>query len=109
MGIDSSREEEQEAAQLDSVLDDLRSRHGDFDEEAVLLKMYQGMDPEAAVQSWEQSIQQAINRRSSAKPPPMVLGGNGSVPHGGVDPSKLGDKDRRSYIAQQLQAVIDNQ
>lgn len=109
MGYDSNRQEEQEAAQLDSVLNDLHSRHGNFDEDHVLLRMYQGMDPEAAVQDWTESIQQAINSRQSAKPPPMVLGGNGSVPHGGVDPSKMGDADRRSYIAQQLQAVIDNQ
>jgi hypothetical protein len=109
MGYDSNRQEEQEAAQLDSVLEGLHSRYGDFDEDHVLLRMYQGMDPDSAVQDWGESIQQAINSRQSAKPPPMVLGGNGSVPHGGVDPSKLGDADRRKYIAQQLQAVIDNQ
>lgn len=109
MGYDSRNQEQEEAAQLDSVLDDLHSNYGEFDEDAVLLRMYQGMDPDSAVQSWGESIQQAINSRQSAKPPPFVLGGNGSVPHGGVDPSKMGDKDRRSYIAQQLQAVIDNQ
>lgn len=109
LGYDSNRQEEQEAAQLDEVLNDLHSQYGDFDEEHVLLRMYQGMDPDSAVKDWESSIQQAINSRQSAKPPPFVLGGNGSVPHGGVDPTKLSDKDRRSYIAQQLQAVIDNQ
>lgn len=109
MGYDSSRQEDEEAAQLDGVLDDLHSRYGEFDEDAVLLRMYQGMDPDSAVKDWDQSIQQAINSRQSTKPPPMVLGGNGSVPHGGVDPTKLSDADRRKYIAQQLQAVIDNQ
>lgn len=109
MGYDSSRQEDQEAAELDAVLDDLHSSFGDFDEDAVLLRMYQGMDPESAVRDWDQSIQQAINSRQSAKPPPMVLGGNGSVPHGGVDPTQMSDTERRAYIAQQLQAVIDNQ
>lgn len=109
MGYDSKSKEQEESDQLDSVLSDLHSNYGDFDEDAVLLRMYQGMDPDAAVRDWDESIQQAINSRQSAKPPPYVLGGNGSVPHGGVDPSKLGDEDRRNYIAQQLQAVIDNQ
>jgi len=108
LGFDSSRQEEQEAAELDNVLGQLHSQFGEFDEEAVLLKMYHGMDPVQAVQEWEQSIQQAIDGRQSIKPPPRVLGGNGSVAHGGVDPSKMGDKERRAYIAQQLQATIDN-
>lgn len=109
MGFDSNQQEAQEAAQLDEVLNDLYDRHGDFDEQAVLLRMYHGMDPDAAVADWDESIQQAINNRQSAKPPPFVLGGNGSVPHGGVDPKSLSDTDRRKYIAEQLQAVIDNQ
>lgn len=109
MGYDSNQQEEQEARQLDEVIDGLHSQYGDFDEDHVLLRMYQGMDPDAAVQDWSESIQQAINSRQSAKPPPMVLGGNGSVPHGGVDPKSLSDTDRRRYIAEQLQAVIDNQ
>jgi len=109
MGQDSRYQEEQEAQQLDQVIQGLHSKYGDFDEDAVLLKMYQGADPDQAVQAWNDAIQKAINSRQSAKPPPMVLGGNGSVPHGGVDPSKLGDEDRRNYIAQQLQAALDNQ
>jgi len=109
MGYDSNQQEQEEAAQLDEVIGELHSEYGDFDEDAVLLRMYQGMDPDAAVADWSESIQQAINSRQSAKPPPMVLGGNGSVPHGGVDPTKMSDADRRNYIAQQLQAVIDNQ
>jgi len=109
MGADSRAQEQEESAQLDSVLEDLHSRYGEFDEDSVLLRMYKGMDPDSAVKNWGESVQQAINSRQSTRPPPMVLGGNGSVPHGGVEPAKLGDKDRREYIAKQLQAVIDNQ
>jgi hypothetical protein len=107
LNSDTQYQQDQEDAQLDGLLEQMHQSFGDFDEEAVLLKMYQGMEPEEAIQSWNDSIQQQINSRTSQRPPPLVMGGNGSVPQGGPDPSKLNTEDRKNFITQALLAARD--
>ena len=104
---DTQNQAAQEDAELEDVLQQLHQQYGDFDEEAVLVKMYQGLDPEQAIHAWNDQVQELINNRVSRRVPPPVLGGNGSVPAGGVEPSKLSDNDRRKYVADMLEAARD--
>lgn len=80
----NSRQKESEAAEdaeLDETFSSLRESHGDFDEDWVLVKISQGMDPAQAVQSWQSMIQQQINAASGAgEGLPPILGGGGSLP-----------------------------
>jgi hypothetical protein len=108
MGSQTASQEAAEDAELDSVLNDLHENFGDFNEELVLLKIANGMEPASAVQAWQGEMQQFIDNRRSPRIPPPVSGGNGSIASGGVDPSKLGDAERKAYIAKTLEALQQN-
>lgn len=103
-------EQEQEERELDETMTALHSQFGDFNEKPVLLRMYDGMDPEEAVQDWFAELQHEIDNRRQGPPPPPVLGGrNGSVPAGGPDPSKMNPEDRRKYVTDALTRLAQNQ
>jgi len=103
-GIDTATQDQQDQAALDDLLGALHDKYGDYDETYVMAHIVQGMDPEAAVDQWNNSIQSAINSRSS-RPAPTVLGGSGTVPQSGVDPRKMSGQDVRNFLADQLTAI----
>ena len=108
MGQQESSTAAQEDEELDQLLSSLTDKYGDYDETKVLVYMNQGMDPEEAVQRSQQEMQDFINNYRSPNVPPPVFGGQGSIPAGGVDPTKLDGKDRRAYVAQMLQAAAND-
>lgn len=108
MGQQNAQHEAEEDAELDDLVGQMHDAFGDFNEESVLLKMANGMDPESAVSAWADEMQQYVDSRRSPRFPPPVMGGNGSVASGGVEPSKLGDKDRKAYIASALESLQAN-
>jgi hypothetical protein len=104
MGMDNATQESRDQAALDDLLGALNEKYGDFNETYVMAQIVQGVDPEQAVQQWNQEIQNGINSRSS-RPAPAVLGGSGSVPQSGVDPRKMSSEDVRKFLADQLTQV----
>jgi hypothetical protein len=104
MGMDNATQEQRDQAALDDLLGALSEKYGDFNETFVMAKIVQGVDPEQAVQEWNQEIQNHVNSRSS-RPAPAVLGGSGSVPQSGVDPRKMSPEDVRKFLADQLTEV----
>ena len=106
---EASGQEAQEDAELDDLIEQMHEAFGDFDEDAVLLRMYNGAEPQEAFEDWNNSMQEQVNLRTSQRPPPFVMGGNGSVPQGGVDPSKLNAQDRMDYVAKMLTAARDSE
>jgi len=105
LGQENTSQEQQEAAELDSYMQQLSAKYGDFNEDFVLTQLAKGLDGDAAVQLWNETVQGAINSRRSQKPPPAVLGGNGSVPQGGVDPRKLSREETVDYVTKNLLAI----
>lgn len=96
-------QKQQEDQQLDSYLSELKTKHGDFNEEYVLMKMAQGVDGNEAVKAWRELVQAEINRAAGNTPkPPPVLNGHGAVPTGHVDTSKLPAKGSKELLAQML-------
>jgi hypothetical protein len=104
--MDNATQESRDQAALDDLLGALNEKYGDFNETFVMAQIVQGVDPEQAVQQWNQEIQNGINSRSS-RPAPAVLGGSGSVPQSGVDPRKMSSEDVRKFLADQLTQVKD--
>lgn len=102
MSMDTATQDEADQQALDDLLDDLHEQYGEYNEDFVMTQILRGMNPEQAVQAWNQEIQNSINSRGSSKPPPTILGGSGTVPQSGVDPRKMSGKDVRQYIADQL-------
>lgn len=89
---------------LDSHLNELKEKFGEYDERYVLAMMDTGMSGEDAVQSYQQLLSQSagqINR----PPAPTILSPGGGSPSQAVNPSELTDKGRRDLVAQMLQAA----
>lgn len=94
-----SQLEQQQMAQLDKLMSDMHSQHGDFDDDWFLLQLEKGKTPDQAIEAYKERF-----GSPARKPPPQILSGNGAVRQDQVDPSKLSEKDRKAYALQILQA-----
>lgn len=103
-GYTSSQQEEAQIAQLDKLLTDMHSRHGEFDDEWVLLQIERGKDPEEAVKLFQKNIVEKYG--SPRKQAPTLLSANGAVKQDQVVPSKLNPDQRKQWA---LQALLANQ
>jgi type VI protein secretion system component VasK len=97
---------EQEAAEdraLDQYLSELETRHGKFDQRAILMGLYEGKDGDVAVKEWKDSLAQyAPQPQQNNVPPPL---GGGSVPNDSVDVGQMSDKDVRALTANVFAAL----
>lgn len=109
-----SKIQEEADTQFEADWNAAKEKYGEFDEDFVLAKLLQNenLSVEDAVKSfvdWQQNQEKALLEKIR-KPGPPVLGDGGSVPNTQTPPGKLGDKDRRSLVAQMLaQAAQQNQ
>lgn len=105
---DSQAEEDR---QLDNALSELRKKHGDFDEDYVLVKMMNnGGDGEAAVKDFK-ALQKAYFSggtipATGAKPPPN-LGSGGAMPPQTQDVANLSNDDFNELVAKYLQGATE--
>jgi hypothetical protein len=96
------REAEAEAA-IDKALNDLKKKHGDFDEEQIVMRMlHKNMKPEDAYMEYTNMVSELKKRPLT----PMLLGGGGGIPKPGIDVRKLDGKATRSLVAQMM--IHDN-
>lgn len=104
LGNHEALQEQQEDQELDELLTSLKEQHGEFDEEFVLLKMYQGMSEEDAIKAWQGLMQgQAAQAQQQFQRVPPVINGGGQVPEG--EQRKLGSlprKDIQNFVANVL-------
>jgi hypothetical protein len=100
---------QQEDAQLDAYLTDLKETHGNFDESAILLYLYQnpGSTGEQAVAAWKESMQQYMGNAPVRQAPPVLTGG--SVPANHVDVGSLESKQVRDLVANVMAASTNQQ
>lgn len=97
----TEKQEQQEMAQLDKTLSDMHNKHGDFDEDYVLVQLANGYPPEKAIERYNQFVEKVVSSRN--KKPAPKLPGVGSLPSGQVDASKIkGPTDRKALVAQIL-------
>ena len=92
----------QEDQQLDSIMVDLKTKNGDFDETFVLTQMLNGATPDQAIGAWNgvvESIRSGQNRPLA----PNVMPAGGAVPAPVTNAKDLSDKDTRGLVAQMLQ------
>jgi hypothetical protein len=97
---------QEELAQFDQYLGDLKTKHGDYDQDWVLAKVASGEfdDPEKAVlayKTWEQSVIAAANQRRL----PGIMSASGGSPSNQVDVTNLNPQDTRNLVAQMIQAA----
>lgn len=102
--IQQQQAQEQQAAdqQLEKTLTDLKTKHGDFNDQWVLSLAYQTGDIEGAVQQYKQLEAQLKGPGQATTPAPTVLGSGGGLPESNVDVTKLNSKDTKALVTQML-------
>ncbi len=85
---------------LDKEIKDLKSRYGDdINEEEIIMRMiHKNMSAEQAYSEYANFVSEVQKRR----PAPFVMGGSGSIPQKGIDPTKLNGQGVRSLVAQMM-------
>lgn len=102
-----------EDAELDGYIKSLHEKHGDFDEEYVLTKMYNSnMDGEQAIAAWKQTIQNYINQAGGVQqqngPAFKPLHGGGSVPQEEIKKiTDLSRKETKSLVADIMRQTVE--
>lgn len=88
--------------QVESLLEEMHSAAGDFNENFVLTQMLNGATPEQALQSWSDLQTQILTQNN--RPAPRVLGSGSGVPANPTNPAEMSGADRRKLVASILQA-----
>lgn len=105
----NSSTEQQEDAALESLMGNLKSKHGSFDEHYVLSKMQAGQDPEDAIKDYNAFVERISSEAQRPKAPKIL--GSGSIVPGehALDPTKMDPKQTKDYVSQMLaQAAAQN-
>lgn len=97
------QQNQQQDAELEQEFNSAKEKHGDFDENWVMVQLlsgnYNSVDEAAAgYKEFVNGLLAEQNRPTG----PKVLGPGGSAANSQVNPAELGDKDRRNLVAQML-------
>lgn len=97
------RKATEENRALESMMTDLKSKHGEFDQDLVLVRLSRGMKPDAAVKDAQKYVGELVAKQQAAtrRPVPPFLGGAGAVPNG-ADVTKMTNKQAQSTFADML-------
>ena len=96
-----SQEDAVGQAQLDTVLQQMHTQFGQFDDNFILLQLSQHGNVEQAIQAWNQLLGQ-YGSPQPQRQAPKIMGGQGGVPSGQVNTELLRGKDRREMVANML-------
>lgn len=102
-----NRENAQADAEFQTYFDELKAKHGQFDEEYVLNLITTGMDGDDAVARYQSVIDAALTARNIPKAPVVVGNGSSALPSGGLDVTKLDSKNTKSLVADMLRQAAE--
>ncbi len=101
---ETAQSEEQEDAQLDQYIGQLKAEFGEFNEKYVLAEMMAGNDPAEAIRGYHASIQEEVNRRSRMPSLGPTLSGGGAVAQEGKSVAEASSKETKNLVANLLAA-----
>ena len=92
---------------LETLVSDLKTKHGEFDELYVLTLMSQGMDPDAAVTQFKNTLTDYATKLNApnSQAPTVVSSNGGGYPTEPIQPKDLSDKDTKNLVVQMLAAA----
>lgn len=90
--------------QVDGIVKGVHTTRSDIPDRFILQGVASGASPEKIIAFYDEIRNNGSQQQSRPNPPP-VMGGQGSMPSGQVDVSKLTPQQRRAYVAQQLAAL----
>ena len=97
--------EQKAIEELDNILGQMHTARPDIPQQFLVQGIAAGNDPANIVALYDQITKGNSNSQSAPRRnPPVVMGGQGGVPSGQVDVSKLTKEQRQAYVAQMLEA-----
>jgi hypothetical protein len=96
---------QEEDKQLDTVLQAMHNKYGQFDDDYVLGRIVAHGNVDQAFKDWQAMLGRYNGGQGTPRQAPKVMGVQGGVPANNVDMSKLRGKDRRSMVANLLEAA----
>ncbi len=94
-----------EGQKIDQYFAELKSKHGEFNEDIVLqLAAQNGGDLGAAFEAYQNAIQQEFARKNTPVAPRLISPG-GSAPSNAIDPRKLNPRDTKNLVVDMLKAA----
>lgn len=97
---------QQEEQEYEALMENLQGKYGDFDTAYVNSLLAQGIDPDAAVQHWQSTVEQYAQRRLAPNQnAPIVMGSGGGTPSIQRDTENLSSKETRALVEQMLRAA----
>ncbi len=94
-----------EKAAVDNMLTALHTKHGEFDDDYVLLQIQRGAKPDEAVAKFNEFAEGLVNSRTKKPQVPVLPAGGGTPKVGQVDKSSLANSnDRVAFISKILEA-----
>ncbi|MET0787527.1 MAG: hypothetical protein ABWY25_12580 [Paenisporosarcina sp.] len=100
--FEQSQQDAEGQAQLDNVLGQMHNAFGDFNDDFIVLELSKHGDIQQAMQAWNDLIGKYSSQQGPQRQAPKIMGGQGGVPTGQVDTSKLRDSDRRKAVENML-------
>lgn len=105
--IEQERQNAEGQRELDKMMKELHTKHGEFDEMAVLARIMNGRKPDDAVKDYNDYLNKNYNPKPKPIAPPVLGGGRTAVDQ--VDSSKIRhDKTARKALVNQILGGIDS-
>jgi hypothetical protein len=97
-------------SKLDAEINELKQKYPHFDENYFLSLMAQGASTEDASKAYAQLTQNILQQNPRPFAPTVMgnSGGGTGLPSQAIDPTKLGDKERRALVAQMVQQQLNS-
>lgn len=97
---------QQEDQQLESFLADLHKKHGEFDDQYILLQIANDVDADQAVKNWTDMLgKYGTNTGGIRLPPPPPSLSGGTVPSGTKSVTDMDNKETQKLVASIMQAA----
>lgn len=105
LGEQQTKTQAQEDAELDGWLSNLHTEFGDFDDQWVMMKVYQGQSPEDAINEFNGLVTSRAQQTVSAnsRVPNLLGSGGGAVNNENGSVKDLSRKDTKSLVASVLE------
>ena len=100
--VEQGQVDAQEQEQLDNLLGEMHNAFGEFDDDFIVLQLSRHGDVQQAMQAWNDLTGKYSSQQAPVRQAPKIMGGQGGVPSGQVDTSKLRGAERRQAIANAL-------
>lgn len=98
----NSKLAQQAEQELDNELNELRKKHGDFNEQFVLAMMDVDMSGDEAVAAYKEFVNNLLQNNPRPFAPNILgnSGGGSGLPSQAIDPTKMQPKDVRNLVAE---------